>query len=173
MAQKLVVTFIADDRPGLVEKLANTVAAAGGNWLDSRMAHLAAKFAGVAEVEIDPAKSDALEAALAAPDAEGSHLMVEPAPEDAAARGPQFDLELIGPDHPGIVRDLSHLMAQRGFSVEEVETDIREAPHAGGTLFHAHARLRGPGGYPDDELLAALDDLADRAMVDIEVEKVT
>lgn len=31
MAKTLVLTFIADDRPGLVDRLSETVAEAGGN----------------------------------------------------------------------------------------------------------------------------------------------
>ena len=37
----LVLTLIGPDRPGLVEAVAEVVAAHGGNWLESRMAHLA------------------------------------------------------------------------------------------------------------------------------------
>ena len=42
----LVLTLIGPDRPGLVEAVAEVVARHGGNWLESRMAHLAGKFAG-------------------------------------------------------------------------------------------------------------------------------
>ena len=70
MSKTLILTFIADDRPGLVERIAQTVADAGGNWLDSRMAHLAAKFAGVAEVEVNDGDIAKLEAALRGLDAE-------------------------------------------------------------------------------------------------------
>jgi hypothetical protein len=42
----------AEDRPGLVEKLSEAVTEEGGNWLESRMAHLAEMFAGIVRVEI-------------------------------------------------------------------------------------------------------------------------
>jgi glycine cleavage system regulatory protein len=50
MADTLIITFIAEDRPGVVEQLSEVVEANGGNWLESRMAHLAETFAGVARV---------------------------------------------------------------------------------------------------------------------------
>ena len=50
MADTLIVTFITPDRPGIVEQLSKTVSDLGGNWLQSRMAHLAGTFAGVARV---------------------------------------------------------------------------------------------------------------------------
>lgn len=37
----LVLTVIAQDQPGLVERLAGCVAKHGGNWLESRMARMA------------------------------------------------------------------------------------------------------------------------------------
>ena len=167
MAKTLVLTFIAADRPGLVERLSETVAAQGGNWLESRMAHLAEKFAGIAQVEIAETKVAALESALRELEAEGFHLSVEEAGEAAAPEGPLLNLEFVGPDQPGILRDISHCLAERGVSVEEMETDIRGAPMAGGALFTAHARVRIPAALGEDQLRHALESLAGALMVDI------
>lgn len=172
MTKTLILTFIADDRPGLVERISQTVADAGGNWLDSRMAHLAAKFAGIAEIKIEEDKIAALEASLKVLDAEGFHLVVEEADADATVAGAVYNIDLIGPDHPGIVRDISHFLAERGISVEDMDTDIREAPHSGGTLFHAHVRVRAPENLGDADLRDSLESLADRLMVDITVGKI-
>ena len=40
MTQFLVLTVIADDKPGIVEQLAATITRNGGNWLESRMAQM-------------------------------------------------------------------------------------------------------------------------------------
>jgi glycine cleavage system regulatory protein len=167
MAKTLVLSFIARDRPGVVERLAETVAGEGGNWLESRMAHLAEKFAGVARIEIPRNKVASLKAALAALDEEGFHLMVEEAAEAAPPDGPLLNLDLVGPDHPGILRDISHCLADRGVSVEEIETDIRGAPMGGGLLFYARARVRIPASLSEDQLRYALEALAGALMVDI------
>ena len=172
MPKTLILTFIADDRPGLVERISQTVADAGGNWLDSRMAHLAAKFAGIAEIEIAEPAIAQLDAALRALDAEGFQLVIEEASDIAASQGAVFEIDLLGPDHPGILRDISHCLAERGVSVEDMETDIREAPHSGGTLFHAHARVRAPQDLGDEDLRESLEILAGTLMVDITVGKI-
>ncbi|MEQ9576137.1 MAG: hypothetical protein RLN77_11195, partial [Rhodospirillales bacterium] len=109
---------------------------------------------------------------LHAPVGVGFHLVVEEAADGAAPAGPVFEIELVGPDHPGIVRDISHCLAERGVSVEDMETDIREAPHSGGTLFHARARVRAPQGLSDDDLRDSLEILAGTLMVDITVCKI-
>lgn len=172
MTKNLILTFIADDRPGLVGLLSRTVADAGGNWLDSRMAHLANKFAGIAEVEIADGKVGALEMALSALEAEGFHVVVEEAGGAGAPGGQVFEIDLVGPDRPGIVRDISQCLAERGVSVEEMETDILEAPHAGGTLFQASLRVRAPQGLGDQDLQDALEVLAESLMVDISLGKI-
>lgn len=167
MAKTLVLTFIADDRPGLVERLSQAVAAEGGNWLESRMAHLAEKFAGIAMVEIAGTKVAALRRGLAALEAEGFHITVEEAKEGPPAAGPVFDLDLVGPDQPGILREITHCLAEHRVSVEEMETDVRGAPMGGGTLFYARARVRLPAGMTGDRLRQTLESLAGALMVDI------
>jgi len=167
MPKTLVLTFIATDKPGLVDKLTATVADGGGNWLESRMAHLAEKFAGVARVSVPNAKADALETALTALEADGFHLTVETAGDDAPAKGQTLDLDLVGPDHPGILHEISHCLAERKISVEEMETEIRDAPMGGGELFHARARVRLPASAEETDLRDALEDLAANLMVDI------
>jgi glycine cleavage system regulatory protein len=42
----LVLTFVGDDRPGLVNAIAEKVADCGATWLESRSVRLAGKFAG-------------------------------------------------------------------------------------------------------------------------------
>jgi len=56
----------------------------------------------------------------------------------------RLHLEPLGADHPGIVAEVSVSMAVRGVSIEELTTDVREAPIAGGTLFESRAVLTAP-----------------------------
>src|SRR5690606_8461235 len=47
MRTTLLLTAVGPDRTGLVESLAQRIAAAGGNWEESRMGRLAGSFAGI------------------------------------------------------------------------------------------------------------------------------
>jgi glycine cleavage system regulatory protein len=167
MGKMLVLTFIAKDRPGLVEKLSEAVTEEGGNWLESRMAHLAEKFAGIARIEIPGDKISSLKHALTTLEAEGFRVTIEEATVGARPVGPVFTLDLVGPDQPGIVRDISRCLAERGASVEEMETHIREAPMGGGKLFDVQARVRVPLSLSEEELRQALEELAGALIVDI------
>jgi len=168
MERSLVMTAIGDDRPGLVELLARTVAAHDGNWLESRMARLGGKFAGILRVSVPEEHAAALLAAVGGLKAEG--LVVVPE-EDSAPRPPDqpIRLELVGTDHPGIVRDIAALLRRRQVNVEELETARDAAPMSGEMLFRATALLRLPVGLSASALQAELEKLAHDLMVDIEL----
>ena len=171
MADTLIVTFITPDRPGIVEQLSKTVSDLGGNWLESRMAHMAGTFAGVARVSAPDGKAAEIRAALMGFEGEDFQLMVKFAADTPAApaTGPLLDLELMGPDHPGIVMEITRCLANAGVSVEEMVTWVEGAPVGGGMLFYAEAKIRLPAGLSEDDLESALDATANALMVDISV----
>ena len=50
METSYVITFIGDDRPGLVEQVASVIENNRGNWHESRLSQLGGKFAGLVPV---------------------------------------------------------------------------------------------------------------------------
>src|ERR687897_779520 len=111
----LVLTVLGSDRPGLVESIAKLVADHGGNWLESRMAHLAGHFAGILRVEVEADQAEPLAAALQGLVETGLELIIHPDPSAAALSGvPLLHLDLVGHDRPGIVRQISSVLASLG-----------------------------------------------------------
>ena len=163
----LVLTLIGPDRPGLVESLAKRVADHGGNWLESRMAHLAGQFAGILRVEVPPDRVEALRAALAELESEGLRVASESGAAPAEADLRAMELELLGQDHPGIVRKVSEILVGHGVNIEELVTDHVSAPMAGGSLFRAKARLHVPADADADRLREDVEKIADDLMVDL------
>lgn len=170
MKTSLVLTCIGPDRPGLVESLARVVAEHDGNWIESRMAHLAGKFAGVLRVEIDPAGADALAGALGRLADGGLRVAVEQSPPAEPSPTRVIRLSLVGQDRPGIVRDIARVLAGQGVNVEELETACAPTPESGGPLFTARARLCVPPDLPIDDLRAGLEQIANDLMVDVDLE---
>ncbi len=175
MAKTLVLTFIADDRPGLVECLAETIAAEGGNWLESKMANLAEKFAGIVKIEIPETvgdKASSVEMALTALNEKGFHLTISLTHGTPEVEGAQFEILLEGLDHPGIVRDISSCLTEHGASIEEMETETRDTPISGGSLFCARVRVRLPVGLDKEKIRHSLELLSSELMVDITIDEV-
>jgi glycine cleavage system regulatory protein len=170
----LTVTLIGRDRPGLVGSMSERVAAAGGNWLESRMARLAGHFAGILMVDVPEAEVDRLVAALKS--LEGEVLRAEVVRglgEEPPAPDRVLLLELIGQDHPGIVRDIARALAGRRVNIEELTTRVVSASFSGERLFEAQARLRVPADIPEEQLRATLEILANELMVDLRLDQMT
>jgi len=168
MTSDLVLTLIGADRPGLVEEVASVVNREGGNWLESRMAHLAGKFAGILRVEVPNANRDGLQKALAELESRGLRIVVGPSAHGAPAEPRQtMNLELVGLDRPGLVREVSKLLASQAINVEELATDRTSAPMSGEPIFRATARVNVPAGVNVVELRRSLERLAGDLMVEI------
>src|SRR5690348_544744 len=112
----LILTVLGPDRPGLVSALSQAVAARGGSWLESRLARLAGQFAGIVRVEAPEALLQDL------PALERDGLRVTGHVADGAgeaAAGALLMLEVVGNDRPGIVRDVTGILAGSAVNIEE------------------------------------------------------
>jgi len=163
----VILTLIGSDRPGLVELVASTVTRLGGNWLESRMAHLGGKFAGILRVQVPAEHLAVLMQTMEQLSRDGLRIVVEtsapPPPRDEERT---VELECVGLDRPGIVRDITRVLATSGANVEEIATDGSSAPMSGETLFRARIRA----SMPDDADVAALRDSLERVATDLMVE---
>jgi glycine cleavage system regulatory protein len=165
----LILTVLGDDRPGLVSAISAPVSAHGASWERSQMSQLAGKFAGIVVVSVAAERLDALVADLTALEAEGMHVVIERTDGANERHWTRLDLELLGADHPGIVAEISASLAASGVSIDELSTDVRDAPMAGGTLFEARAVLSAPPTTSTEELRSMLEGLADELMVEIKL----
>jgi glycine cleavage system regulatory protein len=167
---RLVLTFVGDDRPGLVNAVSEAVAAHGGTWLESRSSRLAGKFAGILLVGIADEEVVPLESALAKLLPSGLRVSVE---RGGAAEpelpGRLIKLDVVGQERPGIVRDVTKALTGLGVNIEEFSSGLEGAPFTGETMFRAAARLSAPEGVTADDVRKALEQLAGEIMVDLTV----
>jgi len=170
MRTSLVLTVIGEDKPGIVERVSEPILAAGANWEESRMARLAGKFAGLLRVSVDADRADALTAGLTALEREGLKVVIERSAGSDAGTSRSLRLDLVGNDHPGIIRDISRVLARHHVNIEELETNVTSAPMSGETLFRARAHLRAPSSVTFEFLRSQLETLAGELMVDVALE---
>src|SRR4249919_2097216 len=155
-----VLTVLGDDRAGLVSALSGPIKTHGASWERSQLSRLAGKFAGIVLVSVPNERYDALVTDLAALESHGLQLAIERTDEPAPGPSLRLTLELLGADRPGIVAEVSSALAARDVSIEELNTDVRDAPMAGGTLFEATAVLSAPPTASTEELRSMLEGLA-------------
>ena len=90
---RVILTVIGSDRPGLTAALAEAVLVSGGNWLESHLARLAGRYVGSVLVEIAPEQLVALHKAVAAVDAEGLNVTLVDPGEAVAVAGTRLSLQ--------------------------------------------------------------------------------
>jgi len=167
----LIVTIIGPDRPGIVRLLSDRAHRHGASWTTGQMSRLAGEFAGMVHFEVPPENVNALADALRGLESSGLHVAIaksENGQPPAGLRG--VSLELSGDDRIGIVSKLSHILAQRGASIEHIQTDLGAADAAGRRTFRVSAHLLVPNALSNDELQKSLGALAQEMLVDIAID---
>lgn len=167
----LVLCVVGDDRPGLVDAISGVVESHGGNWERSQMARLGGKFAGIVQVSIADPDAEALRDALSALEHDGVlQVSVEHTGAAPETTGRRFVLHLVGTDRPGLLHSVSSALAEVRASIEELASDTVDAPMSGGPLFQATATVVLPASVDIETIRTRLEALADRLMVDIDLD---
>lgn len=171
MSTSIVLSVLSDDHPGIVETLSDVLATNGGNWTESSMLSLAGKFAGILLAEVPADRTDSFIAALDALEADGIKVVAEISRNGAASADSQYvALELVGQDRPGIVHEVTEVLARHAVNVQELETTVQSASMSGERLFLAHARVFIPADADMEKLQDELEDIANEMMVDLSLE---
>lgn len=172
METSYIVTFIGDDRPGLVEALSRVIESHQGNWLESRLSQLGGKFAGLVLVALPADNAAALETALKELSASGLSVRVTPATAVGAKRSDRsIVLTVIGPDRLGIVREISRALAQRQVNVVEMDSEVSSAPMSAELMFTARIEAEIPEHLDLEDLEDSLEDIANQMTLEIELER--
>ncbi len=169
MHAPFVMSLIGKDRPGLMESVATLVADHGGNWLESRMCRLGGEFAGILRLQVSGDRQAELELALRGLEQQGLTVSLRP---DSGGNEPSEDrmlaFEIVGPDRPGIVRQITAALAARGVNVEEFTSECISAPMSGERLFNAHLLVQLPEGCDVDVLCDNIEKLANDMALDVD-----
>ena len=171
MNSRVILVVTGSDRPGLTKALADAVHAAGGNWLESHLSRLGGKYVGSVLVELDAVALPQLEVQVRGVDASGLRVSLVPADDEALPGGDTLTVELVGQDHPGIVREVTAVLAALGVNIDSLTTSTEHGAWSGEPLFRAEARVTLPQGVDRDEVQAALEAISGEVMVDFTVRK--
>ena len=167
MTTRIILTVLGSDRPGLTQALADAVLAAGGNWLESRLSRLGGKYVGSVLVELEAAALPALEAEIRKVDGSGLQVAIVPAGDEPPAAAGAMSLELVGQDRPGIVREVTSVLAALGVNIEDFSSQTENSAWSGDLLFRARLRVTVPGGVSLEAVRDTLEAISGEIMVDL------
>ena len=172
MNTSIVLTVIADDQPGVIQRISHVVTEFGGSWTQSSMSSLAGHFAGILLVSVPGDKTDACIEKLHSLESKGLSVIANVSSEAATREDTHlYALDLVGNDRPGIVHDITTMLKQHHVNLLTLETVGGAASRGGGELFKAHAALVIPVTADVDVLEIEIEELANDLMVDITFEK--
>ncbi len=171
MKQSIVMSVLGDDTSGLVESLSSIIVQHQGEWVESKMAHLSGKFAGILRINLPPEKvaeftKNIQQAQL------GLQISLEQVKlQKTTIKTSLYSLDLIGQDQVGIVNKLSSALSKINVNVEELCTEIVDASMSGEHLFKAKAVLAVPVATDIEHLEDELNKIADELILDLVIEK--
>ncbi|MNM47167.1 ACT domain protein [compost metagenome] len=131
------------------------------------MSRMAGQFAGILKVAVPAESYDELVEALQALGKYDIRVLIAESGIEPSCTWKPIAMELVGNDRPGIVRDITRLLADQGVNVERLTTEVRPAPMSSEPLFHADALLAVPLTLSLDVLQGKLEALADDLMVEL------
>lgn len=170
MQKEMVVTLNGNDKLGLVKYVSNAIFKAGGNVIQSRMTHLGGEFAGILLLSIDSEKIKNLLSSLKEMESETLHFHTK---INKASQETRFEsnipceITVTGADHEGIIYEITDYISKQGANIEELSTNITNAPISGIPLFSMKALINLPPNLERKSLKNTLNQIADEIGVEI------
>ena len=170
MIKNLILTFISEDKPGLVESISAIIKNHDGNWLESRLSQLAGQFAGIIQVGVHTDQAKALSNSLQSLRDQGLNVTVREGTDTRDTNKVTHKLTLLGLDRPGIVRDVSSALSGQRINVLELNTNIVKAAMTGEPMFDAQAIVEFAASTDPIILAEQLETISAALGIDIELD---
>ena len=170
MDRAVILTVVGSDRPGLTRAIAEAVYAAGGNWLESHLSRLGGKYVGSVLVELPEERLDELEAAVRGIDALGIKVDIIAAAEAEEQSGQSLAIEIVGQDRPGIVREVTSVLAGLAVNIADFSSKIEGSAWSGAPLFRAKVQMVLPADLSTEKVREALEAISSEIIVDFDRE---
>ena len=165
--KSILISVLGDDKPGLLDSLSEIIVSNDGDWVESNMSTVEAKFAGILRVNVPPKNAKKLIKELTS-----SKLGLQIACEETApvrlSDYKSYNIELIGQNHVGIINKLSHVLSNDlKANVEGIKTEVIDSSMSGEQLFKAQITLHLPKSVDERLIKDKLELIADEMMVEI------
>lgn len=160
----IVISCIGADQTGIVDTLSNIINEHEGNWQVSSLHHLSGFFAGVIEVAVSESNTQTLISALK--NIDSLNCQIEIAKPSSEKVNSNLILELTANDRVGIVQEISSVIHTQGGNLIKLVSSQASAAHTGQLMFNAKVQV-AINEVKVDELISALEHIADDLMVDI------
>jgi glycine cleavage system regulatory protein len=164
MRSVFITTIVGDDRPDIINALAETTRSLGGEWIKSKVIRLDGQFAAIMKVAIDEARETKLKETL---DQEFSDLSFTHAPVRTIDPGHTtvYDLVLDCSDRPGLTKDITRVLYDLNLRPENLEVSRVPVFEMGDTVYSASMVVAVPDTMTREQLSEALSSVSDSCRI--------
>jgi glycine cleavage system transcriptional repressor len=120
-----MLTLVGADRPGIVSRVTRALYTCGCNLGEASMIRLGGNFTIMLMVSGERPCEDVLEALRPVADELGLRIHLDPVPGGLHRHlVPNLQVRVTGADRAGIVADVTEILADQGFNILELESDV-------------------------------------------------
>jgi glycine cleavage system transcriptional repressor len=169
---QLVMTALGQDRTGIVDTISKYVFQYGGNIEDTRMTVLGSEFAMIMLISGSKNAIEDIQHNLSQIEKEAavSIVLKKTTGHLKPKNTVPYKITVTCLDHPGVVHQISSLLAARQINIESMETTAYEAPLTGSQLFRFEAIVAIPPSISVSSVRKELERLADENNFDAGME---
>ncbi|MCB1736652.1 MAG: ACT domain-containing protein [Gammaproteobacteria bacterium] len=163
-----MLTLVGHDQPGIVARVTAALFDAGANLGEASMMRLGGEFTIMLRARYDGGVEGLRAHLLPIADALGLHLHVDACEGEPQGHvEPDVRISVSGADRPGIVSEVTGVLAEAGFNILELESDMAGSEAAPIYLIH----IEGEARQGSDALEAALAPLRNKG-VDVSMQPI-
>jgi glycine cleavage system transcriptional repressor len=120
-----MLTLVGADRPGIVSRVTRALYACGCNLGEASMIRLGGNFTIMLMVSSERPCEEVLEALRPVADELALRIHLDPVPGGLHRHlVPNLQVRVTGADRAGIVADVTEILADQGFNILELESDV-------------------------------------------------
>ncbi len=171
MTTKLVISALAEDRPGIVDELSDIIYQHSLNIEDSRMTVLGGEFAILLLVSGEPSAIDAFQTQVNEIEQKLQLRMLIKVTSDTSTikNAIPYAVEVAALDHPGIVNNIASFFSARDINIVDLHTESYSAPHTGSPMFALHMTIGIAADTNIAQLREAFTQVCDELNLDAEL----
>lgn len=162
-----IITANGPDKTGIVSELSKIITESGGNIQESRMTKLAGDFAIIMLIVSDLPQTEIEHSLSKLP---LSFSIKKPTKTHSNSENKIIKkIQLNGADNEGLVYSLTDFLSKNKINIQNLNTEITQAPITGINLFRMEAIINIPKNISIDILINKINKLQNKLEVDIEL----
>lgn len=169
-----IIFLIGKDRPGIVDEISTILYNHGANIEDSHMAVLGGRFSIMTLFSCDENHLEAIKREFDRLAEKGFETSLHDAQNPRIFSGRSampLKLEIQAMDHPGIVKEVVHLLHQQNTNIVSLNTSVDHAPLTGAPLFNMTLEALVPEGTSIAKVKSAISNLSMEKDLDLSFRK--